>query len=452
MIVLRRRLVIWLLKAYIKKWGKNIILYFGIGLLVFFFLNMFLSYFVTRLPFVEKETIGMVGPFTTNDLPHEIISKIARGLTKAEKDGSIVPDIAKRWQIAPNGKGYAFYLDENARFSDGSKIEAEDISYGFKDVSISRPNGHTIVFNLKDSYSPFLTTVTRPIFKKGFVGAGDYKIKKIKLNGDFVETVELYSDKYKKAYIYQLFYPTFASLKTAFALGEVSKIVKLPDVSFKDTSFESFGNAKVEKKVNYTKMAALFFNTRDSVLSSKQLREGLWYSMPDMFEQGERNASPIPQFSYALHKGANTYQQDLLHALELVEKSGSATGSGTLTLTIDTLPKYESSAKEIAEIWRQLNVQTKIRLTDQVPSNFQIFLGEFNVSSDPDQYTLWHSDQVSNVTHYNNKRIDKLLEDGRNEHDIEKRTSIYTDFVKYMFQDPPAAFLFFPYYYDVSKK
>ena len=452
MIVLRKRLLFWLVKAYLKKWGKNILIYFGIGLFIFFLLNIFLSYFITRLPFVEKETIGIVGSYTVDFLPQEVLSKIARGLTKTEMDGSVRPDIAEKWKIAPNGKGYAFYLRKNIYFSDGTNLTSNDINYNFADVAVARPDKYTIVFNLKDNYSPFLTTVSRPVFKKGFIGVGEYKVKRIKLNGNFVESIELYSEKYRKAFVYQLFYPTFSALKTAFSLGEVSKIANLPDLNFKDTTFNSFKNAKVEKKINYSELVTLFYNTQDKVLSSKALREGLSYTMPDNFDQGKRNSSPLPYFSYASQGESNTYQEDLEHARLLIDKSGTATASGKISLTINTLPKYEATAKVIANTWKKLNIETKIQLTNQVPSNFQIFLGEFNVSSDPDQYVLWHSDQINNITRYNNVRIDKLLEDGRKELDTQKRIAIYIDFQKYLLSDPPASFLFFPYYYEVSKK
>jgi len=452
MIVLRKRLLIWLIKAYITRWGRNIIIYFGIGLLIFFIVSIVLSSSITRLSFIERQTIGMAGPYTIDDLPSEILNKISKGLTKTEKDGSVKPDIAQKWKVSPNGKAYAFILNKNLHFSDGSDVTSDNINYGFSDVSVVRPDKYTIVFNLKDNYSPFLTTVSRPIFKKGFVGIGDYKVKRIKLNGNFVESVELYSEKLHKALTYQLFYPTFSSLKTAFLLGEVSKITNLPDINFKNTTFNSFKNAKVEKKVNYNKLVTLFFNTKDSMLSSKTLREGLWHTMPDTFSQGERNSSPLSHFSYANREGLNTYRQDLEHAQLLIDSSGLATASGKISLTMDTLPKYEETAKKIAGVWKKLDIETKIQITNQVPQSFQVFLGEFNISPDPDQYALWHSSQVNNITHYDNKRIDKLLEDGRKELDIEKRKIIYSDFQKYIFSDPPAAFLFFPYYYEVSKE
>ena len=452
MIVLRRRLLFWLIKAYLKRWGRNIFIYFGVGLFIFLLLNKVLSYSVTRLQFTEKETIGIVGSYTIDSLPQEILSKISKGLTKTEIGGAVKPDIAEKWKIAPNGKGYAFYLRKNIYFSDGTNLTAENVSYDFTNVSVTRPDKYTIVFNLEDNYSPFLTTVSRPIFKRGYVGVGDYKVKKIKLNGNFIESIELYSEKYHKALIYQLFYPTVSALKTAFLLGEVSKITNLPDLNIRNTTLNSFKNIIVEKKTNRTKLATLFYNTKNKIVSSKTLREGLSYAMPDNFEQGERNSTPLPYFSYVNQGGVNTYQQDLEHAKLLIDKSEAATQSGKISLTINTLLKYESTAKAIANIWNKLNIETKIQVTNQVPSSFQIFLGEINLSSDPDQYTLWHSSQINNITHYDNKRIDKLLEDGRKELDMQKRILIYSDFQKYLFSDPPASFLFFPYYYEVSRK
>ena len=451
MIVLRKRLIFWLAKAYLKRWGKNILYSFGIGLVIFFLIRFALGSFIARFPFVQKETIGMVGPYTIDSLPEDILQRISRGLTKTLKDGKVLPDIAEKWKISSNGKAYALYLRKDMYFSDGSELTSDSINYDFSEVVSSRPDKYTIVFNLKDVYSPFLVTLSRPIFKKGITGLGDYKVKRINLNGNFVESIELYSEKFKKALIYQMSYPTLQSLKTAFVLGEVSKMVGIPDIAYKNKNFKSFKNVNIVKKTNYKLLVTLFYNTKDKVLSDKALREGLRYTMPDSFAQGERNPSPLPYFSYASSEGVNSYSQDLEHAKVLIDKSNTATDSSKISLTLDTLPKYEASARQIAKIWMSMGIDVKVKVVDKVPDVFQIFLGEFNIPSDPDQYALWHSDQISNITNYSNLRIDKILEDGRKELDIEKRKLIYADFEKYIFADPPASFLFFPYSYEVSR-
>lgn len=432
-----------------KRWGRTILIYFLGGLLTFFFMRMLFGVFV-NLPFEKKEIIGMVGAYTTDDLPKSILSQISYGLTQAQIDGAVRPGAAKKWQIINNGKVYVFYLKPDIYFSDGTNLTSDLIRYDFLDVEVQRPNKYTIVFKLKDNYSPFLITVSRPIFKKGFVGIGEYKVKKLKLNGNFVESLDLISKTRRKLVTYQ-FYPTVVSLKNAFVLGEVAKIVELPDIQFRSTTLADFKNANVVKKTNHEKLVTLFYNTRDNLASSKNLREALSISIPDNFTEGLRNPLPLSPFSFASKKGFS-HQQDLSRARLLLDKVKSASPSGKLSLTLDTLPRLEDTAKVIAKIWEALGISVKIRVVDSVPQKFQIFLGEFNVSVDPDQYVLWHSDQISNITHYANLRIDKILEDGRKEIDIEKRKAIYADFQKHILADPPASFLFFPYAYDVTRK
>jgi peptide/nickel transport system substrate-binding protein len=129
-----------------------------------------------------------------------------------------------------------------------------------------------------------------------------------------------------------------------------------------------------------------------------------------------------------------------------------ASKSGGLTLNIKALPQYESLAKEISKYWKEIGIKTKIEVVAGVPSDFQIFLGELPVLKDPDQYTVWHTGQDSNITNYKNLRIDKLLEDGRQTYAFEERKKIYEDFQKYLIDDMPAAFLFYPYTYTLVRK
>ena len=73
------------------------------------------------------------------------------------------------------------------------------------------------------------------------------------------------------------------------------------------------------------------------------------------------------------------------------------------------------------------------------------------IPADPDQYTLWHSTQSTNITGYNSPKIDKLLEDGRKISDKEERKAIYLDFQRFLVEDTPAAFLFHPTVYTIIR-
>ena len=175
------------------------------------------------------------------------------------------------------------------------------------------------------------------------------------------------------------------------------------------------------------------------------------YAVPDKFSYGVRNNNPYPPFSWA-YSEQYMREQDLTHAKLLLDAANSATQSSFLNLQIKTLTKYKNTANDIIKLWEKIGIKSKIEIVDSVPSNFQVFIGDFYLPMDPDQYMLWHSNQDNNITNYENKRIDKLLEDGRKTTDMDTRKKIYSDFQKYLLDDSPATFLYFPYEYEISRK
>ena len=448
----RRRLLIWLLKAYLKKWRRTIFLSFIFGLAVFFILRYGINYFIPLIPFTQKETIGEVGAYTSDSLPYEIVSKISLGLTKIDKNDKVIPAIAKSWEIRDNGKKYIFYLNKNVLFNDGTKLTSDKIKYNFIDVTVERPNDYVIIFNLKNKYSPFLVTVSKPIFKSGFIGVGEYRVQSISVNGNFVQSINLVSNKSQTNEISYQFYPTEEALKTAFLLGEITKVINIKSTKYEKLDITKFNNANVSKNTNFNQLVTIFYNTQDPELSDKRLREALSYSIPDRFEFGKRNYGPFSPSSWVAESGLTTYQQDFDHAKILLGQSDNSTKSSNFKFEIKTLPQYIDLSHEIQKQWEKIGVKTKITVVDSLPLDFQIFLGDFNVPRDPDQYMLWHSAQVNNITHYKNLRIDKLLEDGRQTSDINERKKIYEDFQKYLLDDPPATFLYFPYVFEIKRR
>jgi peptide/nickel transport system substrate-binding protein len=446
----RRRLILWLLKAYFKKWRKMILISFGLGLIVFFLLKFVINYFIPLIPFTHQQTVGIVGAYSVDNLPSVILSRVSRGLVYAGPDDLPQPDLAKSWEIQNGGKTYIFHLKDNIYFSDGTKFTSSEVKYDFADVQVERPNANTIIFNLKSVYSPFLLTVSRPIFKNSFVGIGVYKVQSINVNGNFVQSISLIEANGKGQEITYQFYPTQDALKTAFALGDVNEIIGTRTLDFNGKTLKDFSDVSITKSTNFSQLVTLFYNTSDKNLSDKRLREALGYAMPDTFASGQRNYGPFASNSWVNKDGLTTYTQDFEHAKLLLSES-NASDSATMTIELKALPEYQELANQIKALWAKIGVKTKVVIVDSFPSNFQVFLGEFNVSKDPDQYTLWHSSQPNNITHYVNLRIDKLLEDGRQTVDVNGREKIYSDFQKYLLDDPPATFLYFPYEYDVKR-
>jgi hypothetical protein len=266
----RRRLITWLLKAYLKKWRKTILISFLVGLIVFFVLKFGVNYFIPLIPFTQQQTVGLSGTYTVDNLPSSILSKVSRGLTYISGNDTPQPDLATSWDIKDNGRTYVFHLKKNVNFDDGTPLTSDQIKYNFLNVTEERPDPYTIIFNLKSSYSPFLVTVSRPIFRSGFTGIGDYRVQSVNLNGNFVQSLSLVSVKGKNKEILYQFYPTEESLKTAFALGEVDNILGVKGLSIDGGSLASFKNVSISKNTNYSDLVTLFYDTQDKTLSDKR--------------------------------------------------------------------------------------------------------------------------------------------------------------------------------------
>lgn len=452
MIVFNKRLIFWLIKAYLKKSWKVILFSFLLGLIIFVGIIFSSQYLSSLFPVFKKQSIGVVGAYSQENLPPLITNKFSRGLTTVTNDGTVNPDLAEKWEIKDDGKTYIFHLKKDQYFSDGTNVTSEKINYNFSDVSVERPDDYTIVFKLKEPYAPFLVTVSTGVFAKGYVGVGNYTIEDIELNGNFVQSLTMMSVKNRFDTIRFQFYPSEEALKLAFLLGEISEATELTNSIYNDVDFATIPNASVTKVTNYSHLVTLFYNTTDQVLSDKIVRIALSYALPDAYQSGRKAYFPYSPNSVYYNASIPERKQDFEHAKGLLESSQAASDSAELTLTIKTMKKYQKTAELIATSWSEIGVNTNIEEVDSVPDTFQIFLGDFTLPKDPDQYSLWHSGQNNNITRYKNLRIDKLLEDGRKTIDITQRKILYADFQRFLMEDMPASFLYFPYEYDVIRK
>lgn len=70
------------------------------------------------------------------------VNQIFDPLVATDTTLSVVPGLAEDWTISPDGKVYTFRLRTDARFSDGSAVEAEDVVFSFRRAL--DPRGHRV--------------------------------------------------------------------------------------------------------------------------------------------------------------------------------------------------------------------------------------------------------------------------------------------------------------------
>ena len=150
-----------------------------------------------------------------------------------------------------------------------------------------------------------------------------------------------------------------------------------------------------------------------------------------------RALGPESPKSWAFNPKVKPYDYSLDTAKSLLENLQT-----DFTLELITTPTYQALAEKIKTSWEQLGITVKIKVLNLPDTNnYDALLVGQQIPQDPDQYLLWHSTQVGNITGYQNAKVDKLLEDGRKEVDPAKRKEIYLDFQRFLVEDTPAAFI-----------
>lgn len=431
------RYIFRLIQAFFKRFKGIIFVGFVFGIIVFLFLTLLLPSLTST-----KQRIGLLGRYTVDNLPEEIAYKISGGLTKTDDSGNIVPNIAKSWQTTDGGKNWEFTIDENAKWQDGKKIIANDINYEFSDATIEKIGDNVIKFNLDNQFSAFPVILTKPIFKKGLLGTGEWKVKKVSLVGGYLQDITLTNSK-KDKLIYK-FYPTEERLILGFKMGEIDSIYSLQDSS----AFKDWKIVKIDTEVGYNNFVGIFLNTESEKLSEKAVRQALNYaidkdSFTDKNFENQRALGPVSPFSWAYNPQVKQYQMDLEKTEEIEN----------LSIKLSTLPNLLKTAEKIAEDWKKAKLDVEVEVVTSVPQDYEAFLATVDIPKDPDQYSLWHSTQTAtNISRFKNPRIDKLLEDGRTELDQETRKKIYLDFQRFLVEDVPAIFLYHPTFYTVTRK
>ena len=392
------------------------------------------------------QKIGITGRFTASTLPEPILDKIGRGLTKLGPDGSTEPDLASSWETPDKGKSWVFHLREGVNWQDGKAVISSNISYPFSDVVQERPDAKTIVFKLQNPYSAFPSVVGKPVFKSGLLGTGEWEVENLSLAGSYVD--ELILQKKDGKIIYR-FYPTEEQTKLAFQLGQIDAIEGIFDAA----PFTSWKKAKISENVNTGEYVAVFFNTQDEILTDKTMRQGLSYAINKESLGSNRATGPISVDSWAFNSQVKPYGYDFDKAKGIISDYKKNAKIDQLVINLTAPPILLPQAESIVRDWQAAGLTVNLQVMSSIPSDYQALLAVFDMPEDPDQYSAWHSTQTAtNITKYSNPRIDKLLEDGRTEIDMLSRKQTYFDFQRFLVEDSPAAFLFYPTTYTVKRK
>jgi ABC-type transport system substrate-binding protein/methyl-accepting chemotaxis protein len=76
----------------------------------------------------------------------DVLSTVFEGLVKSGTSSDVVPSAAERWEVAPDGRVYTFYLRRGMRFHNGREVVAADVRYSFERMLRNPANAGAWVF------------------------------------------------------------------------------------------------------------------------------------------------------------------------------------------------------------------------------------------------------------------------------------------------------------------
>ena len=204
-----------------------------------------------------------------SDADRDIAALVYSGLLRGSSDGSLIPDLASKYDVSEDGRIYTFTIRDDAYFHNGDKVTADDVIFtilkaqdsalkspkraNWEGVSVEKINDQEVKFTLKQAYSPFLENTTLGILPKNVwkeagseqfsfsefnvlpIGSGPYKINKVKKNSSGVPSYYELSS-FKKfvlgaPYINKIiirFYPNEEALFNAYKKKEIEGINAIP--------------------------------------------------------------------------------------------------------------------------------------------------------------------------------------------------------------------------------
>jgi ABC-type transport system substrate-binding protein len=413
---------------------------------------------------------------------------------------SIIPDLATRWEVAPDGKAYTFFLRDGVKFHDGTPFSAQDVVATFNRIvkpppgivsinqalfsaveKIEATDNMTVKFTLNKPQPIFLQLLADPyhiIYSKKSLdennqdlrkviapGTGAYKLKEhrpaekwiFERNPDFYDKELPYVDTQEWLHV-----PAWSDRGSAVLTGQA-------DISWNVSAETWDEGANRKDQIGVNKLAnfgayAVFFNMKKKPLDDPRIRKAihLAVSKQDIIKAFQTQEA-VNLTRWAPHGGAYAtppeeivklpgYREDKTADIEAAKKlmaeAGVPDGFTIELLSASLAPHAEVMAPAFQDqLKRTLKIDAKIRVAERAllveeekAGNFEMVLDTTGAALPDIALTgglYWKTGSPRNVGNYSNPKFDALLGQYEVELDDSKRKQMVADLQNLLDDDPP---------------
>ncbi len=452
---------------------------------------------------------GTLDPAIAEDIhAFNVLTDLYEGLVAQAANGDFVPGVAESWQLGDGGLSYRFTMRQDARWSNGDPVLADDFVRAFRHVASSktgsayafllepilnfaeinagnrRPDdlGVTAVsdrvfeIHLSSPASHWLSVLTMPVTFPSHGSAdqsisnGAYTLKERQVGG----AIRLRKNPHYWAaasvaiddVVYLPIVDPIAEYNM-YRAGELDITNTIPSESIRSAR-DSFGN-----QVRIAPSLALYylaFDLGEAPLDAHSLRQALTMAVDreqlvTLIGRGERAAYGVVPPGVAAYESAAFHWQDLSkddreqRARELYALAGySPANPLSINLVYDAGDIHERVALAVTAMWREvLGVETRLDKkewkyfldTRDQRGEWDVmrfaWFGDYNAAST--FLDIFRAGNSQNLAGYQSARYDELLAAAARHNDVQAAASLMHDAEAQLIGDYPIA----PLYFFVSK-
>ena len=438
-----------------------------------------------------------------------IAGQIFNSLLKYDENLEFEGDLAESWEVSKDYKTIRFNLKTKKNWSDDHPITCKDVLFTWKAVthpdtrtpygsdyqlvsSAECVNDYQFIAKYNEPYAPALETwaslhilpehllknedINNTYFSLNPVGSNYYALDswvtgqqlKLKANPNAIHGKPLIDNKVSRIIpdLSSQFMELIAGNIDLMSINPIQYSRVFPnrsELNNKINLYKEMGNGYTYFGFNLNKKPFDDINIRKAIsyaIDRQEIIDGVLLGL------GEEITSPYKPGTYWENKNIKKLSFNPQKAKELLEKSGYHLNNNIyekdgIPLSFEILTNQnkqrEMTAVLIQRRLQDIGIDVSIRVIEWASfvnrfiktGEFQAVVLGWSLSLDPDQYSIWHSSQQGpgqfNFIGYSNKRVDDLLEKGRQELNKEKRKAIYDEFSAILYEDQPIVYLYAGY-------
>jgi peptide/nickel transport system substrate-binding protein len=397
----------------------------------------------------------------------EVLENVYDTLVEPDANLEMRPALAESWDVSPDQLTWTFHLRRGVTFHDGSPLTADDVVFTYRriiDEELSnvdklsavtdiRPvNPTTVTLRLKQPTPNLLTNlggfkgmaiVQRKNVESGQIathpiGTGPFAFESQK-SGDSITlkaNPTYWGGPPKVAGVIFRFISEPSTALSALQAGEIDWTDSIPPQRVSQLKDDDSVNLAVTPSNDYWYLA---LNEARKPWSDVRVRQAIAYAIDrdaivaaTSYGTAAKNELAIPKGSFWYADYAR-YGYDIEQAKRLLREANASPQNLDMLVTTE-YPETVTAAQIIADNLAPLGITVNIRTVDfatwldeQNSGHFDMLMMGWLGNIDPDDfyYAQHRTDGSSNAQKYSNPEVDRLLDAGRVETNLDTRAATY---------------------------